>query len=42
MVVKSSYTATIASIYLTIVYIVLGSATVRSYDGMPDPLNHLT
>ena len=42
MVVKSSYTATIASIYLTIVYVVLGSATVRSYDSMPDPLNHLT
>ena len=42
MVVKSSYTAALASIYLTIVYIVLGSATVRSYDGMPDALNHLT
>jgi len=42
MVVKSSYTAALASVYLTIVYIVLGSATVRSYDGMPDALNHLT
>ena len=42
MVVKSSYTAALSSIYLTIVYIVLGSATVRSYDAMPDALNHLT
>jgi hypothetical protein len=30
MVIKSSYTAAVASIYVTIIYLVLGSATVRS------------
>jgi hypothetical protein len=29
MVIKSSYTAAITSIYITIIYLVLGSATVR-------------
>merc|ERR1712110_552323 len=42
IVVKSSYTAAMSSIYITIVYLVLGSATVRSLSSLPDILYHLT
>merc|ERR1711953_775281 len=42
IVVKSSYTAALSSIYITIVYLVLGSGTVRSLSSLPDILYHLT
>uniref|UniRef100_A0A0K2T2T6 ATP-binding cassette sub-family G member 5 n=2 Tax=Lepeophtheirus salmonis TaxID=72036 RepID=A0A0K2T2T6_LEPSM len=42
MVVKSSYTATLVSVFLTVLYLVLGSATVRSYSSLPKTFYHLT
>merc|ERR1712008_598 len=42
IVVKSSYTAALSSIYITIVYLVLGSGTVRSLGSLPEILYHLT
>ena len=42
MVIKSSYTAIIASMSMTILYLVLGSGTVRSFTNMPEFLGHLT
>ena len=42
MVIKSSYTAAMASVYMTVVYLVLGSATVRSLASLPEFLEHLT
>ena len=42
IVVKSSYTAALSSIYITIVYLVLGSGTVRSLASLPELLYHLT
>jgi len=42
MVVKSSFTAIKVSVYLTIVYLVLGSATVRSMASLPEFVEHLT
>ena len=41
-VVKSSYTAIMASMSMTILYLVLGSGTVRSFSNMPEFLGHLT
>merc|ERR1712018_703370 len=42
IVVKSSYTAALSSIYITIIYLVLGSGTVRSLASLPGILYHLT
>jgi len=42
LVVKSSYTAATASIYLTILYLCLGSGTVRSLSSLPELMYHLT
>jgi len=42
MVIKSSYTAALASVYATVVYLVLGSATVRSLASLPEFMEHLT
>ena len=42
MVIKSSYTAAMASIYVTVLYLVLGSATVRSLASLPEFMEHLT
>ena len=42
MVIKSSFTAALVSIYVTILYLVLGSATVRSMASLPEFLEHLT
>ncbi len=42
LAIKSSYTAMSASIAATSVYLVLGSATVRSYASLPEFLYHLT
>jgi len=42
MVVKSSYSAALASVYVTVLYLVLGSATVRSLASLPEFMEHLT
>ena len=42
MLVKSSFNAAIASLFLGIVYINLGSAMVRAVPGLPDYLYYLT
>jgi len=42
IVVKSSYTAALSSIYITIIYLVLGSGCVRSFGSLPEILYHLT
>jgi len=42
LIVKSSYTAATASIYLTILFLVLGSGTVRSLSSLPELMYHLT
>ena len=42
MVVKSSYTAIMASMSMTILYLVLGSGTVRSLSSMPELIYHLS
>lgn len=42
MVIRSSYTACLVSIYITILYLTFGSATVRSMTGLPDFMEHLT
>ena len=42
LVVKSSYTAACASLYLALLYLVLGSATVRSLSSLPELVYHLT
>jgi len=42
LVVKSSYTAATASIYLAILYLILGSGTVRSLSSLPELMYHLT
>ncbi len=40
--VKSSYSAISASVAIAIVYLLLGSATLKAYNGMPSALAHLT
>ena len=42
LVVKSSYTAAMASLYLATLYLVLGSGTVRSLSALPELMYHLT
>ncbi|KAG8278090.1 ATP-binding cassette sub- G member 5 [Homalodisca vitripennis] len=42
MVVHSSFTAALASLYIAIVCLVLGSGSLRSYRGLPDWLMYLT
>ena len=42
LVVKSSYTAASASLSLLLLYLVLGSATVRSLSSLPELVYHLT
>ena len=42
LVVKSSYTAASASLSLVLLYLVLGSATVRSLSSLPELVYHLT
>jgi len=42
VVIKSTYTAALCSIYLTIIYLILGSGTVRSMSGLPEMMYHLT
>lgn len=42
LVVKSSYTAACASLYLALLYLVLGSGTVRSLSSLPELVYHLT
>ena len=40
MVIKNSYTAAITSIYITIIYLVLGSATVRYVKHLNDRVTY--
>ena len=40
MVIKNSYTAAITSIYITIIYLVLGSATVRYVKQLNDRVTY--
>jgi hypothetical protein len=42
LVVVSSYTAATASLFLSIIYLVLGSCTVRSHSGLPELMYHIT
>jgi len=42
LVVKCSYTAACASLYLALLYLVLGSATVRSLSSLPELVYHLS
>ena len=42
LVIKSSYTAASISIYMFIVFLILGSGTVRSLSAMPELIYHLT
>ena len=42
LVIKSSYTAASVSIYIFIIFLVLGSGTVRSLSSMPELIYHLS
>jgi len=42
LIVKSSYSAGLVSVFLSIVYLTLGSCTVRSHTGLPELIYHLT
>ena len=42
LVVVSSYTAATASLFLSIVCLILGSCTVRSHAGLPELMYHIT
>ena len=42
LIVKSSYSAGLVSVFLSIVYLTLGSCTVRSHSGLPELIYHLT
>jgi hypothetical protein len=42
LVVGSSYTAATASLFLSIICLVLGSCTVRSHAGLPELMYHIT
>ena len=42
LVIKSSYTAASVSVYIFIIFLVLGSGTVRSLSSMPELIYHLS
>ena len=42
LIIKSSYTAASVSIYIFIIFLVLGSGTVRSLSSMPELIYHLS
>ena len=42
LVIKSSYTSATISVYMFIIFLILGSGTVRSLSSMPELIYHLT
>jgi hypothetical protein len=42
LVVMSSYAAATASLFLSIICLILGSCTVRSHAGLPELMYHIT